>query len=111
MKDKKKLNWKKIGLSILYPHKAVLICLFPISVLILILSLMYLKPTSILAIFSYLIAFYLLVVVSFRMPKIINYFKQFKKQNKLMRKWSTDVNLRIKVSTNPKNLFFLSYST
>ena len=27
-----KIDWKKLGLSLLYPHLAVIICLLPISV-------------------------------------------------------------------------------
>lgn len=98
MKDKNKLNWKKIGLSILYPHIAVLISLFPISILFLILSLVYLKTTSILAILSYLLSFYVLIIVSFRIPRILNFFKSFKEQNKFMQRWSSDVNMRINIS-------------
>ena len=32
MEEKKKIDWKKIGLRLLYPHIAVIICLLPISV-------------------------------------------------------------------------------
>ena len=41
MEEKKKIDWKKIGLNLLYPHIAVIICLLPISIAFLVLSLIY----------------------------------------------------------------------
>jgi len=93
-----KLNWKKIGLNLLYPHLAVIICLLPISIAFLVFSLIYLGTESILAIISYLLAFYVLLVICFRLLRIIKFFKTFKKENKYMKKWFSDVQLRINVS-------------
>ena len=93
-----KLDWKKIGLNLLYPHLAVIICLLPISVSFLILSLIYLGTESILAILSYLLAFYVLLVICFRIPRMIKFFKTFKQENKYLQKWFSDVHLRINVS-------------
>lgn len=93
-----KKNWKKIGLKILYPHTAIIICLLPVSIAFLIYSLIYLGPESIIAISSYLIAFYVLLVICFRMPRIIKFFKSFNKNNKFLQKWNTDVHLRMNVS-------------
>lgn len=98
MEEKKKIDWKKMGLNLLYPHLAVIICLLPISVAFLVLSLIYLGTESILAILSYLFAFYVLLVICFRMPRIITFFKTFKRENKYMQKWFSDVHLRMNVS-------------
>ena len=98
MEEKKKVDWKKIGLNLLYPHLAVIIVLLPISVAFLVLSLIYLGTESILAILSYLLAFYVLLVVSFRVPRIITFFKNFKRENKYMKKWFSDVHLRMNVT-------------
>ena len=98
MKEKKKIDWKKIGLSLLYPHLAVIICLLPISITFLVLSLIYLGTESILAILSYMLAFYVLLVICFRVPRMIKFFKTFKQENKYMQKWFSDVHLRINVS-------------
>ena len=95
---KKKIDWKKIGLNMLYPHLAVIIVLLPIAVAFLTLSLIYLGTESILAILSYLLAFYVLLVISFRVPRIITFFKNFKRENKYMKKWFSDVHLRMNVS-------------
>ena len=98
MEENKKINWKKIGLALLYPHLAIIICLLPISVTFLILALIYLGTESILAILSYMLAFYVLLVVCFRIPRMVKSFKTFKKENKFMQKWLTDAHLRINVS-------------
>ena len=98
MKKDKKIDWKKIGLNLLYPHLAVIIILLPISVAFLVLSLIYLGTESIIAILSYLLAFYVLLVVCFRTPRIIKFFKTFKQENKYMKKWFSDVHLRMNVS-------------
>ena len=98
MEEKKKIDWKKIGLNLLYPHLAVIICLLPISVVLLVLSLIYLGTESILAILSYLLAFYVLLVICFRVPRMIKFFKTVKQENKYVKKWFSDVHLRMNVS-------------
>ena len=98
MEEKKKIDWKKIELNLLYPHIAVIICLLPISVAFLVLSLIYLGTESILAILSYLLAFYVLLIISFRVPKMITFFKTFKQENKYVKKWFSDVHLRMNMS-------------
>ena len=92
------MNYKKLLSKILYPHIAVIICLLPISIAFLVLSLIYLGTESILAILSYLLAFYVLLVICFRMPKVIQFFKTLKKENKYVKKWFSDVHLRMNVS-------------
>ena len=92
------MNWKKIGLSLLYPHIAVIICLLPVSVAFLVLSLIYLGTESILAILSYMLAFYVLLAICFRVPRMIKFFKTFKQENKYMQKWFSDIHLRVNVS-------------
>lgn len=93
-----KINWRKIGLHVLYPHLAIIICLLPISVIFLVLSLIYLSPESIVAIISYLLAFYVLFTICFRIPRIIKFFKEIKNTNKYVNRWFTDVHLRMNVS-------------
>jgi len=92
------MNWKKFGLSLLYPHLAVIICLLPISVTVLVLALVYLNPESIWAIIAYLLAFYVLLVICFRVPRIIKFFQILKQNNKYLQKWFSDVHLRMNIS-------------
>ena len=105
-----KINWKKIGLNLIYPHLAVIICLLPISIAFLVLSLIFLNAQSILAILSYLLAFYVLLVVSFRIPRIISFFKSFKKENRFMQKWFSDVQLRMNVSLYGSLIWNIAFS-
>lgn len=98
MEEKKMINWNKIGFNLLFPHLAIIICLLPISIALLVLSLVFLNSTSIIAILSYLLAFYMLLVICFRLPRIIKFFKTIKHENKYIRKWFSDVHLRMNVS-------------
>ncbi len=93
-----KVNWKKLGYNLIYPHIAVIIILLPIAITCLILSLIFLNSTSILAILSYILSFYVLLAVCFRTPKIIKFFKKFKNENKFMQRWFSDTHLRINVT-------------
>ena len=78
MEEKKKIDWKKIGLNLLYPHIAVIICLLPVSIALLLLSFIYLSTKSILAILSYILSFYVLLDICFRVPNIVKFIKTFK---------------------------------
>ncbi len=93
-----KFSWQKLVQHILYPHLAVIICLLPISIAFLVLSLVYLTTTSVLAILSYMLAFYLLVVVCLRIPRIVAYFKRVKNENKFLKRWFEDVHFRMNLS-------------
>ena len=92
------INWKRLGLKLLYPRLGVIVCLLPVSIVILIFSLIHLKNESFLAIISYVFAFYVLLVICFRIPRMIKCFKNFKQKNKYMQKWFSDVRLRMNVS-------------
>ena len=92
------MNWKKFGRCLLYPHLAVILCLLPIAIVLLVLSLVYLTPESILAILAYLLAFYVLLAICFRVPRMIVCFQSFKQKNKYLQKWFSDVHLRMNVA-------------
>lgn len=92
------VNWKKVGMSLLFPHLAIIILLTPISVAFLVFSLIYFDETSILSIISYILAFYVLLVVCFRIPRMIEFFKKVKHENKYVKKYFSDVRLRMNIS-------------
>ena len=104
------IDWKKIGLSLLYPHLAVIICLFPVAAAFLTLSLIYLGTESILAIISYLLAFYVLLVICFRVPNIINFFRCLKKENRYIQKWLNDVHWRMNISLYGSLIFNVAFA-
>lgn len=92
------MDWKKLGRCLLYPHLAVIICLMPIATACLIFALIFLNPESLVAILAYLLSFYVLLVICFRIPRIVKFFQNFKRDNKYLQKWFSDVHLRMNVS-------------
>ena len=92
MKTNKFLN------AIFYPHLAFIIAFLPISITLLTYSLIYFKTTSVISIISYLIAFYMLIVLCLRIPRFIKFLKTIKTENKYINKWFTDTHLRINFS-------------
>ena len=104
------MNFKKTLIKFLYPHLAIIICLLPIAIALLTYSLIFLESTSIASILSYLLSFYLLLVVCLRIPKMIVFFKKFKTQNKFLQKWFSDVHLRVNVSLYGALLLNVSFA-
>lgn len=92
------MDLKKLFKKILFPHIAIMIILVPIATVFLIGSMVFIGTESAIAIVSYVIAAYTLTVWCFRIPNIIKFFKEFKKENKYAQKWINDTRLRIKVS-------------
>lgn len=104
------MDWKKILLKIIYPHLAIIICLLPISIVFLTFSLIRLDSTSILAILSYLLAFYLLLVIGLRVPRIVEFVKRLKGENKHLRKYFSDLRFRVNVSLYCSLIFNVIYA-
>lgn len=92
------MDLKKLFKKILFPHIAIMIILVPIATVFLIGSMVFIGTESAIAIVSYVIAAYTLTVWCFRIPNIIKFFKEFKKENRYAQKWINDTRLRIKVS-------------
>lgn len=87
------MNFKKIIKIIFYPHIAIMITLIPLSLILLVFSLLY-KDYKVVAYFSYVLSFYTLLIWCLRIPSIINYFKSLKEKNKYINKLSSDIVLR-----------------
>lgn len=92
------MNWKKFGKAILFPHLAIIILFLPVSIALLIFSLIYFETTSFISLTSYLLAFYMLVVLCCRIPRMINFFKKVKNENKYIKRLFSDVHLRVNIS-------------
>ena len=92
------MRWKNFGKSLLFPHLAIIILFLPISIALLAFSLVYSATTSAISIISYLFAFYMLMVICLRVPRIITFFRNIKNKNKYINKWFNDVHLRMNVS-------------
>ena len=91
-------KWGKLLKNIIYPHIVVVVILTATSILGLIYSFAFNNAIPFLQYLSYVISAYTLTIICFRMPKIIKFFKTFKQENKYMRKWFSDVHLRMNVS-------------
>ena len=91
-------KWSKLLKTIIYPHIVVVVFLTAISILGLIYSFGFENSIPFLQYLSYVISAYTLTIICFRLPKIINYFKALKKENKHLQKWFSDVHLRMNVS-------------
>ena len=91
-------KWSKHLKTIIYPHIVVVVILTATSILGLIYSFSFNKAISFLQYLSYAISAYTLTIICFRMSKIIKFFKTFKQENKYMKKWFSDVHLRMNVS-------------
>lgn len=92
------MNWKKLGKALLFPPIAIMLILVPVAAVFVVYSLIYLDSTSAIAIASYVIAAYTLTVWCFKIPYLINFFKNFKNENKYARRWLDDAHLRVNVS-------------
>ena len=92
------MDWKKIGKTFLFPPIAIMIILIPIAAVFLVYSMVFLGTKSVAAIISYILAAYTLTVWCFKIPYLIQLFKTFKSENKFVRKWKSDAQLRVKVS-------------
>jgi len=92
------IDWKKIGKALLFPHIAIMIVLLPIATVFLVYSMVFMGTDSVIAIVSYVMAFYTLTVWCFRIPEIIRFFKTFKDENRYVRRWNEDTRLRVNVS-------------
>ena len=92
------MDWKKLGKSLLFPHIAVMILLVPIATVLLVGSMVFIGTESAIAYISYVLAAYTLTVWCMKIPDIIRFIKNFKDENKYVRKWRDDTRLRINVS-------------
>ena len=92
------MDWKKIGKHVLFPHIAIMIILIPIATVFLVYSMVFVGTESLVAILSYVLAFYTLLVWSMRVSDLIRFFRSFKNENKYARRWLDDAHLRVNTS-------------
>ena len=90
-------KFKKIAIKILFPNIVLSITLFPVSLILMLLSMLLIGMDSILTYISYALAFYSLTIFCLRIPNIISFFKRFKNENKYMVRLTNDVHLRMNI--------------
>ena len=104
------MNLKKLGKALLFPHISIMILLVPISVAVLVYSMLILGSESPVAIISYVLAAYTLTVWCFRTPHVISAFRKFKRGNALAIRWQSDDRLRVNVSLFTALVWNAAYS-
>lgn len=104
------MDWKKIGKKLLFPQIVVLILFLPICTAGLIYSMLSLEETDLVRIVFYVLSFYTLTIWCVRVPDIIRFFKKFKKENRYMKRWLTDVRLRTNVTLSGNAIWNGAYA-
>ena len=72
-------KYKRIGKTLLFPNKIIVMILFPLAMLFLISAMLYFGMEHIVSYISYAVSFYSLIIVCFRIPEIILFLKKLKK--------------------------------
>lgn len=101
---------KKIGKSLLFPHIVIMIILLPIAIALLVYSMMFLSSETPIAIASYVLSAYTLVIWCVRIPQLITAIKTLKKENKYIKTWVGDVRLRMNVSLYGSFIWNVAYA-
>ena len=101
--------WKKLVKCILFPPKFLVALLLPLAAVALTYSFLNLPETDFRRIGSYVLAFYTLTVWCVRLPAIIRFSRRFRKENPLLRRWFSDVQLRVRVTLGANALWNTAY--
>ena len=104
------MDIKKLAKALLYPRIPIVILLTPISIVLLVGSMVFVGTESPIAIISYVLSAYTLTVWCFRMPAVIRFFVAFKNENKYAVRWQEDTRLRMKVSLYGTLIFNTVYA-
>lgn len=91
-------SWKNFLLRLLRPHSIFLFALIPLCAILLTFSFLRFSSESPFSIVSYAVSFYTLVVLCFKIPSWIRFWKRVKEQNQYVKQWTNDPALRIKIS-------------
>ena len=91
-------KWKKIGIKILFPHTFLVFLLFNLTIAGIVFIFMNHLEENLLAIFFYVIAFYSLVIVCVRLPRMIKNIQRGLHSNKYSHRYLTDRELRLNFS-------------
>lgn len=94
----------------LFPPAAVLICLLPFAAGLLVYSMLTLEETAPLRIASYVIAFYTLTVWCIRVPAIYRRAVSIKNNDRYVRRWLDDAQLRMNVTLGGSAVWNSAYA-
>lgn len=92
------MNWKKIGKRILFPHPAILVLIIIAAAILLVYGFACFETTHPVSIASYAFSFYALVLVVLRGPDIIACISKFKRENRYLSRFYSDVRFRMNLT-------------
>lgn len=92
------MKWKALGKTLLFPHIAVLLLLLPAGSFFLVKSMLFRPENDPVRIFSYVFAFYVLMIWCIRIPGWIRLIQTFKNTNPYWKLWFGDLRLRMNVT-------------
>ena len=101
---------KKIGKKLLYPHILMILMLLPISLTLMIWSMITLGESHFISIIGYILSAYTMTVICFRIPDIIKLIKYIKNENKYIVRYRSDTHLRIKINLTATFLLNFAYA-
>lgn len=104
------MNWKKIGRALLFPPIAVVFLLLPLSIGGMLWAMLSLGENHPLTIAGYALAFYTLCIWCVRIPAMVRYCKAWKSENRLAKRWLSDVRLRVTVTLTGNLLWNGAYA-
>ena len=104
------MDWKKLGTTLLFPCTAVRILLIPIATAFLVLSMVFLGTTALPSCLSYALAFYTLTVWCLRIPDILRFFGSVKRENRYVKRWLSDPQLRTRITMYGSLLWNAAYA-
>lgn len=90
--------FKKICRCLLFPHPAVIIALFPLTVASMLVVFFEYGSENILAYITYALSAYELTVICMRIPQIIKWVNNIRESNKYISRYQNDAAWRIKLS-------------
>ena len=91
-------SFKKILRALIFPHPAIIAVTVPVAFSLLAYAFIFLGGEGVVSYISFALSAYALTVVSVRVPRIIDFCKKLRKNNKYVNRWFTDEELRMKIS-------------
>ncbi len=102
--------WRKVGKQILFPPIVMFVGLIPFAIFLFIYAALHYTPNDGITIVSYVLSFYTLLTVCFRVPELIRWGQKIKRENQYIVRYQSDVQLRIKLSLYGTLIYNTAYA-
>lgn len=91
-------KFKKICLKLLYPKLIIVVIGFIISIILMVVSMIYLGSTHFISCIVYGVSFYFLLTLCLKTPDLIKIFNKVKVENEYITRYLTDTHLKVNIS-------------